>query len=340
MDVNINAGLIEPCFEALLEVATPDSDLYYELELISRRTGPLAIQKRGGKIIESFPWPISKELTHLFSSSYNIRDQNRLLKIFRVAERISQFLSFCWLVQLWDAKNLDPSIKLSADLITQCASLKKPTIGTFLGIIRASSTIMFEEELPIFFKDKDIKERTGHLIQEIEKLTVSRNKEIHFKEELTCHYVEEILANIMVQAAFLVKYPLVSVKKIQVSKPKLSKVSYGHEFDYLNSQRSEFIGGYIELDSYSESYSVLLLENLQSMGSYLNLSPFVINTEPLLESRGSSQVMHGLYMYLENDKNKIQYSFVNETDIQELSNMPEADIFGRQWDNFFEVLSV
>lgn len=339
MNLNINEILIEPCFNALLEVSKPESELRLELELLSSKSGAFAVQKRGSKIIESFPWPISKELTHLFSSSYNVRDQNRILKIFHIAERFSQFLSFCWLIQLWDAKIINPDLELTADFKTQFRNFGRPGIGNYLGLIRSTSNILFDANQPVFFKESDLERKTRDLIKEIEKLTVIRNKEIHFKQELMCEDAEEILANIMVHAAFLANYPMVSIKDINVSKHKLTEVKYVHCFDHLNSQRSEFSGSFIELDKFSESFSVLLIENLQNMGTYLNLSPFIINTEPFLAARGRSKVLQGIYMYSEKESNNIQYSFVNESDIQDLKDMPQNQIFENQWNNLFQILS-
>ncbi len=338
MERKINENLTEPCFAALLEVVKEGSDLYFDLENLARKEGSFSIQRRGGKIIESFPWPIGKELSTLFSSSYSQRNQTRLLKIFRVSERIAQFFSYCWLVQLWDAKHKDPELVLSVDFVAQFQNFSKPTIGTYLGIIRSASRILFEAGLPIFFKEDNIRERTEKLVKSIEKLTAVRNKELHFKEEIFCEDAEEILANIMVAAAFIANYPMVSVKGINVDKHKLSDAVYVHKIDQLNSQRSEFSGGTIKLNEFSDSYSVMMVENLQSMGSFLNLSPLVINTEPFLAERGRSKVLHGLYLYSEGRDNHTKYSFVNGSEIHGLSDMPAKDVFAKQWEHLFNCL--
>lgn len=339
MKININSSIIEPTFNALLESSYPDSELRFELEMLARKTGPFSLQKKGSKIIESYPWPIGKELSTLFSSSYNMRDQKRIFKIFRVAERIAQFISFCWIIQIWDAKRLNGALELTPDFIAQFQNIKKPTVGTYLGLIRSTSNILFESDSNIFFKGDNIKNQTKSLIKEIEKLAEFRNNEFHFKEEIICEDAEEILANIMVNTSFLVNYPMVSVKDINVSKHKLSEAKYVHFIDQLNSPRPEFAGASIELENFSENFCVLLIENLQSMGTYLNLSPLVINTEPFLHSRGRSNVLQGLYMYLENDKDNFKYSFINESEIHSLDDMPQSAIFFEQWKNLKMTLS-
>lgn len=339
MTVNINATIIEPSFKALLDNAKEGSELHFELDMLNSKKGPFAMQKKGGKIIECFPWPIGKEFSTLFSSSYNSRDQRRVLKIFKVAERITQFVSFCWLIQIWDAKRLNNKLELSADFQAQFNGINKPTIGTYLGLLRSISNILFRLEEPLFFKGEKIINQTKNLVKEIEKLTVFRNKELHFKDEIICEDAEDILAKIIANSSFLVNYPMVSVKDINVSKHKLSEAKYVHLIDQLNSQRSEFSGASIELDNFSDSFSVLLIENLQSMGTYLNLSPLIINTEPFLASRGRSNVLQGLYQFSENDRGNIKYAFVNESEMHSLNEMPNADVFKKQWDNLFKTLS-
>lgn len=339
MNNNINATIIEPAFDALLQNSRLDSELRLEFEMLSTKSGPFAIQRKGSKIIESYPWPIGKEFSTLFSSSYNIRDQKRLLKIFRVAERITQFISFCWLIQIWDTKRLYPELESTPDFFAQFKNINKPSVGTYLGLIRSISNILFNLDYPIFFQGPNIESQTKDLINQIEKLIVVRNKEVHFKEEIICEDAEDILANILVSSSFLVNYPMVSVKDINVTKHKLSDARYVHVIDQLNSQRSEFSGGSIELDDFSDSFSVLLIENLQSMGTYLNLSPFIINTEPFLASRGRSKVLQGLYVYSEKTRESIKYSFVNESEIHSLDDMPQHAVFEKQWNNLFKVLS-
>jgi hypothetical protein len=339
MNNNINVNIIEPAFNALLENSNSDSEIRFELEMLSTKSGPFAIQKKGSKIIESYPWPIGKEFSTLFSSSYSIRDQKRLLKIFRVAERISQFIAFCWLIQIWDTKRLHSELELTPDFFAQFKNFDKPSIGTYLGLIRSISNILFKLDYPIFFQGPNFKAQTKNLINQIEKLIVIRNKEVHFKEEIICEDAEDILASILVSSSFLINYPMVSVKDINVTKHKLSDARYVHVIDQLNSQRSEFSGGSIELDEFTDSFSVMLIENIQSMGTFLNLSPLIINTEPFLASRGRSKVLQGLYIYSEKERETIKYAFVNESEIHCLNDMPQNVIFEKQWSNLCKVLS-
>lgn len=341
MNVNINKSIIETVFQALLENTNPDSELHLEYEVLSRHIGPFAIQRKGNKIIESFPWPIGKELSTLFSSSYNQRDEKRVLKIFQITERIALFIAFCWLVQIWDTKRLNPGLELSTDFKAQFKKIKKPSAGTYVGMIRAISNILFDapSSYPFLFRSTGIKKNTDRVLTGLGKLIVFRNKVIHNKEEIFCEDAEEILADILVSAAFLVNYPMVSVKNINVSKPKLSEAKYVHVFDHLNSQRPEFLGGRIELEDFSESNSVLLIENMQSMGTYINLSPFIINTEPFIAARGRSTVLPGLYIYSDMSGELVKYSYVNESGNHFLKDMPQHEIFERQWNNLKSVLA-
>lgn len=337
--MNINEGIIEPIFQALLENSKQDSELKQELEILAITKSPFSLQKKGNKIVECFPWPIGKEFSTLFSSSYNVRDQKRILKIFRVAERVAQFISYCWVIQLWDIKREKSSLELSKDFYAQFDKIHRPTIGTYLGLIRSISNILSENDFQVFFKSSNLQQQTKRLVKEIEKLATFRNNELHFKEQIICEDAEDILAQIIVNSSFLVNYPMVSIRNINVSKNKLSNPKYVHSIDQLNSQRSEFSAASIELDDFSESYSVLLIESLHSMGTYLNLSPLIINTEPFLESRGRNKVLQGLYVYSEKSSQGIQYSFVNESEINSLDEMPNSEIFKKQWDNLFNVLS-
>lgn len=337
--MNINENIIDPIFKSLLESCKPDSELKLELDVLESSKGMFSLQKKGNKIIECFPWPIGKEFSSLFSSSYVIKDQKRVLKIFKVAERITQFIAYCWLIQLWDIKRSSNKYMLTPDFTSQFKNINKPTIGIYSGLIRSISNILFENEERMFFNGIDVKKKTKELIKHVEKLASYRNSELHFKKEIICEDAEEILTNIMVSSSFLINYPMVSVKNINVFKPKLSDVKFIHQIDQLNSQRSEFLSGSIELEDYSENCSVLLVENLQSMGTYLNLSPFITNTEPFLASRSRSNILQGIYIYSGFEQDKIKYSFVNESVTHSIEEMPNNDILKKQWDNLFKVFT-
>ena len=330
---NINEKIISPVYTALIQHVEKTSRLYKKHLLYEQMGEEMDVREKAGIIIESFPWPIGKELSRLFSADYVKRDEKRLKKIFEIAERTTQFLSFCWLLQLWEAKKEHHDLELSPDFEVQFKSFFKPSIGIYLGVIRAASRIIFEQQLPCFFEIEKLPSNTAHTISTIEKLVVHRNNEFHFKSEISCEEAEEHLAEILRLISFLVKYPLVSVRNIHVDKPRFKEARFRHSFFLLNSKSPDFGGENVEVEDFSDSHSVLLIQNIKSIGRFLNLSPFIIDTKPFFGDRERSQVMSGLYIYMGKKGSNYLYHFVNSKEIHPLNQMPMHDDLSALWED-------
>lgn len=341
MNQNVNENIINPVYEALIEYLDKSS-IKYKKHMFFVETGEqMDIREKGGTIIESFPWPIGKELSRLFSAEYAARDKKRLLKIYEVTERVSQFLSFCWLIILWEAKKQNSNLKLTADFKTQSKQFFKPSVGIYLGLIRASSNMIFEEALQPFFDIPEIETLNQQTIKAIDKMVMYRNNEFHFKAEITCEEAEQFLGDILKCATYLVKYPLISVRNIQVEKSRFRDASFKHSLFLLNSQRADFSGEDIQLNNFSDSHSVMLIQDLNSLGKYLNLSPLVIDTKPyLFNDRGINSVMAGPYMFIGKSGQNILYTFINGSEIHPLKEMPQFNTLSYQWDDIIKTLEL
>lgn len=160
-----------------------------------------------------------------------------------------------------------------------------------------------------------------------------RNEIGHYQINLTqeeierrCVEYEEKLTFMLGRISFLSKYRLVSVKEIKVFKPKISSATFHHVFDLLNSSDSDFKANEFNESTFTDSNSVLLLKNIKSIDSYLNLSPLVIDTSTeILDSKEKFDIKKDIFMYSKFRNDQLMYLGTEVTEKVDLRSLKNYD---------------
>jgi hypothetical protein len=284
----------------------------------------------GDQIIKNFPWPIGIELRRLFSASVRELDRLRLDQIFKTIERTMQFMSFVMLSQLWqDAirKKIIITDNIAKEFESKVTVL---TMGNFTWLIRAIGSLYQDNNLEWFMPE--INENFDKKFYAALDFWVPERNEIgHYQINLTqeeierrCVDYEEKLTCILLEIAFLAKYSLVSVREIEVRKPKNRTAKFHHVIDLLNSSDSDFAAKEIEEDKYSESRSVLLMKSIKSIDEYLNLSPLIIDTHSeVLDTKEKFGIKKDIFMYTKFRNDQLMYvgtEVTEKCDLRALGN--------------------
>jgi len=284
----------------------------------------------GNQIIKNYPWPIGVELRRLFSAGMRELNRMRLDQIFKTIERTMQFLSFVMLSQLWHdllQKRVSLPEQISGEMVSRLQVL---TMGNFTWLIRIIGKFYQEEGLEWFMPEMG-DQMNKKLFGALDFWVPERNEIGHYQINLTqeeiekrCVEYEEKLTFILLKMAFFAKYRLVSVREIQVQKPKYREARFQHVVDLLNSSDSDFAAKEIEEEEFTESHSVLLMKSLKSIEGYLNLSPLIIDTHSeVLDTKEKFGIKKDIFMYTKFRDDHLMYigtEVTEKCDLRALSN--------------------
>lgn len=259
-------------------------------------------RQKGQFLIQYFPWPIGVEIRRLLSADRLVQDNMRMEQIFKLTERSIQFLSFCLLADLWNNIEKDKSL-VTPEIQEQIKQLSKPSMGTWVGLIRSSFKTLNQIEKGAFFDYQAINNKK--IVYYAEQLVQHRNRIIHTAEVADFDVLEELLANLIQKLAFLTTYKMVTVKDIRVFCPRFSSPLFQHNFSLLNSTHVNFGAEKLDYSDFTESHSVLLMQDFKKTHTYLNLYPFVIDTTPFAEE--NNKLTKGVFMYIGSQNNKLVY---------------------------------
>jgi hypothetical protein len=284
----------------------------------------------GDQVIKNFPWPIGVELRRLFSASVRELDRLRLDQIFKTIERTMQFLSFVMISELWQdilRKKIIIPESISKEFENKVTIL---TMGNFTWMIRAIGNLYSDNNLEWFMPEINTN-FDKKFFAALDFWVPERNEIGHYQINLTqeeiekrCVEYEEKLTYILLKISFFAKYSLVSVREIEVKKPKNRTARFHHVIDLLNSSDSDFAAKEIEEDKYSESSSVLLMKSVKSIDEYLNLSPLIIDTHSeVLDSKEKFGIKKDIFMYTKFRNDQLMYvgtEVTEKCDLRMLSN--------------------
>jgi hypothetical protein len=269
-------------------------------------------------IIKNFPWPIGSQLRILVANSemMNKAGMKRLRQLIYTYVVSSQFVSYILLAQLWDAKN-EGKLSLDADF-KQAFSLLPQTADAFDFV-----TLMLKVDE--MFKAANL----NHFIEEFEDLLTQlredgelsgayrflesvrkqmNNDQIDYEEiESICQQCELCLTTFLKGIAFMAKYRLITIKEINIIKPKHKEALFRMNMGVLNAFDKEFLRSR-EKDQpvYTDSHSVLVVKNLRDIQQYLNLSPFVIDKNAF-----TGKPIPNICLYFRKEGGKHEYLSVN-----------------------------
>lgn len=297
-------------------------------------------------IIKNFPWPVGVELRRLFSGSMRQLDRMRLDQIFKTIERSMQFLSFVMLSQL--------SKMCEEGKITIPENFAKEfrnrflvlSLGNYSWLIRAMGNLFSSQKIEWFMPELSSC-CDDKFYAALDFWVPERNEIGHYQINLTqeeiekrCVEYEEKLTFILSKISFLARYRLVSVKEIKVFKSKMSKASFHHIFDLLNSSDSDFKANEFDESTYTDSHSVLLLKSIKSIDSYLNLSPLIIDTSTeILDSKEKFDIKKDIFMYSKFRNDQLMYLGTEVTEKVDLRSLKNYDILLTEFRQMVSLIS-
>ena len=328
--MNVNEKLIRKSFDAMVKhrkglnkyLILDEDDEDEDDEVDYRILGDL--------LIKNFPWPIGIELRRLFSGSMREYDRMRLDQIFKTIERIIQFISFVMLSQLWKEKNkgeVEIPESFSKDFPARFAVL---SLGNYSWIIRALVKIFQQNNIEWFMPEMG-EQFDKKFLATLDFWVPERNEIGHYQINLTQEDIEkrlveyeEKLTYILEKISFLAKYKLVSVKQINVLKPKNHEPKFHHIMDMLNSSDSDFKAKELEEENYSDSNSVILMKSVKSIGEYINLSPLIIDTSgEIIDTKDKFKVKKDIFLYTKTRGDQLFYigtEVTEKVDLRPLTN--------------------
>lgn len=269
-------------------------------------------------IIKNFPWPIGSQLRILVANAemMNKAGLPRLKQLVYTYVVTSQFMSYILLAQLWDAKNegklsLNQEFQQAFSLLPQTADAFD-FVGLMLNIgklLKDANRPLFLDEFQRFFQELSQPEELSGAYQFLESVRKRiNNKEIdHEAYEELCHQSELCLTTFLKGIAFMAKYRLITIKDINIIKPKHKEPLFRMNMGVLNAFDKEFLRSR-EKDQpiYTDSHSVLVVKNLRDMQEYLNLSPFVIDKNAF-----TGKPIPNICLYFRQENGKHEYLSVN-----------------------------
>ena len=333
-----NRYLVKNVYKAIRKY----SDAAQRIRNERKITQPKPNYSEGVQVIgESFLTPISEELRRLFtaerSKSFDIK---RLKQIITVYQRTIELFAFTLLSQVWNEiedLEITDEQRRKLQIFFELDEYAYPTFDYF-DFIRLLKDILEENKQTCFLEEiqeLDFSE-TAVLSKSIAFLDELKN-EIHSIQaelvEKTCQQAEEKLTNILSQLYFLVKYKLIVIKQINISRLKKQAANFVHDIIILdNNKNNTQPDGKITLNPFTDSDSVIIFKEEVSKG--LNLAPFIIDQNALRKESNSR--IH--YFSHQNTQGQLCYLSINDQSMLTISQQDDDDEFDDSEINPYKVV--
>jgi hypothetical protein len=279
-DVQVNTRLIETLFNEITRYGVP-------------RPGKMDFRAIRQEVIDSYPAPVGEQLRVLFQGSKT--DIPRLKQLVVTYNTMIQLLCFTLLSQLWDDRFKTPALAIHKDYFVEINNFFTLGPGSYLAydyfkLIEAIAGIFEENEIECFIAEfNTVKESfrakdeffKAYLLMEEMKQEVQDDHVNANEIQSFCVQAEEHLGTILKKLAFLVRYKLTTIKRIEVIKRRHKKVEFSHNkviLDRVTAGLEDEAGAY---DTYTENNAVILMKDVQDVARYLNLSPLIIDENAL-----------------------------------------------------------
>lgn len=287
------------------------------------------------QIIKSYPWPIGVELRRLFTASMlepgRLRCHQLQLTITQILKLIV-FILNCELVK----KTENDSILIGDPVF--CEAFKNLNPKNIHSLIIKQSNLLAESDESCFVEEvQDIVDESfeRELSDWLELSEKMNQKETGEYSDWSASF-EQSTIFFLKRSAFLAKYKLVNLKSILVRKARFKDASFEHQLSLLNSTDAEFNLHHETFAQFADSSAVLLMKSIKDITSFLNLSPFVIDTHG--EETDSNQVVkRDLFLFDHVDGDKLQYHGSETVSKEDLSTLAHyQDLV----DEYFEILKL
>jgi hypothetical protein len=230
-----------------------------------------------------------------------------------------QFLCFIMIIQLNEEaleKALSVPENLKKEFLRRFSIL---TLGNYTSLIRLLGKIFKDNDITPFCEELN-NFLDNRFYKKLDFWVPDRNDISHFQINLNQGEIEvrcveylDRLEDILSDLVFIIKYPMIFIKEIQLIKQKRGKEKYSHKMEFLNSSSSIFSGQSIDLEKYTDSQNVLLVKNLKNPPQmYLNLFPLIISTqaEQMESKKIQTKVKEDVYLYTKWDEKEKRIHFV------------------------------
>lgn len=306
----VNDELIQTLFNAVAQYSLEVGAL---MEAAKQRKPDLRMVRQA--IIDSFPAPVGEQLRKLFAG--NAIDVQRLRQLVVTYETVVELFCFTVLSQLWDARHKNPALKLNEDHLVTFNSFFALSAGSqstfnYIKLIAAVAEIFRENAIAPFMEElaglgealqQEEFDRAYRFMEEM-RVELLRGEVAAEEIESFCTQAEKHLGTIMTVFAFLVKYKLTTIKRIDILKARHKVPAYRHNQVILDRVTAGIMDGEEVYPSFTDSESVILLKTVEDVKDYLSLSPFVIDENAFTGDQNSK-----LFFYSHHDAADDSYHF-------------------------------
>jgi hypothetical protein len=329
--------------DLLIEIAKYDEKRYSKF--LDDDAEEMDIYEAADEIIKGLPWPIGKELMRLFTKDHNACDTGRVHQLLKTLERTMQFTSFILLSQLLEEsikKDIEIPLKFRAEFEKRFLML---TMGNYAWLIRNIGEIFRKQGIEPFtielsgvlnegfYKDLDIivpeRNEFGHYLVNYDN-SILEDKCVEF---------ENSLCNILKKISFLVRYKLVAINEIKVIKLKRKDPKFSHSFELLSYVSSHFKTKTEILDSFSDSYAILLMKDTKIPNEFLNLSPLVIDTRSesgYTIDLKKKNITKDIFLYTKFYRGTLHYIGMEATEQCDLTSLSNYQILVEQFNEYID----
>jgi len=300
------------------------------------------------EIIDSLPAPIGEQVRKLFSLEATPDQLDkiglpRLEQLVKTHQTLLEFIAIILLADIWEIKlkkdDLSVSSQMQAHIRSLIARTKEESnqfntsewIKTSLEwleeveLLQPSPSLLFVEELPDLhkvFKEDESFQASADFMEEMRQ-EVLQGKVLAEEIESFCVQAEEHLSNLFSHYAFCARYKLNSIKRIVIQKSRNKSARFSHykvKLDTITAGYKDVIKDYES--GFTEDKSVILLKEEKILGTYLNLSPFLIDENALKDEEKSKLFFFNWY---EREKDVIHYKYsdVQKDELKLTNQYPE-----------------
>ncbi|QTN37696.1 helix-turn-helix transcriptional regulator [Cryomorphaceae bacterium] len=263
------------------------------------------------QIIKSYPWVIGVELRRLFSANLLDKLELRYKQLSRTVDRMVEVLSFILTSEWLRCRELGGVQKVDAKALEY--GLNPQSREDRVRWIRTLDEVLKKSGQPGFLNEwEDI--LTPAFYRELEDWSLLKTPDQWFQEAAadSVAQMEQTTVFLLKKCAFLVDYKMVHVSAIEVRKRKFTQARFNHRLRLLNSTDAQFKSMDELAETFSDSGSVLLLRSIKDTGDYLNLSPFIVDTQDaeigLLRSAG---LRSDIYLFQSLSEDSAMYQGAN-----------------------------
>jgi hypothetical protein len=282
-------------------------------------------------IIRNFPWNIGSQVKILVStdSTMNRPQLARIKQIVSTYTATTQFLYYTVLAQVAGKKE-ESNYALVKENLQRLFMIGQDDLLT-LDYLREFQDIMaklikkgiepFVAEFKIIHdelkKGSELYDVYLYLQSIKEQLARGQTEGIEENIHSECADSEYALSFLLRELAFIVNYQMVIVRDISISNPWHRDPLFRHQMGRLYSSADDQLRLFKKPRTYHdflENSSILLLKNLDEIGSFLSLSPFYIDRNAFGNQEATATDLHAFsYVVSTPDTNRKDYFYIKSS---------------------------